>query len=158
MALRVSALERISRFDVALGPGTPSMAAVDIRVFTDLLYAGGGTVVYQPTAVIRYFQRGPVAGLRLQMFGYSVGLTAFYASLIADRPWCVPELIQILPVMYRDLFSSESLQSGGLPSGLPFELRRAKRRGMLIAPVSYFRARLDVARLARKSESCAPTG
>ena len=89
MAFRTSSLARIGGFDIALGPGTASMSNEDTRVFTDLL-CSGGTVVYQPTAVTRHFHRRSVEELRTQMLGYGVGLTAFYASLLADRPRCVP--------------------------------------------------------------------
>ena len=86
------------------------------------------------------------------MLGYGVGLTAFYASLLADRPRCVPALIRLLPRAYRDMFGREGLQSSGLPPDFPEDLLRAKRRGMFIGPVSYIRARLDAARFKRESK------
>jgi glycosyltransferase involved in cell wall biosynthesis len=151
LAFRVSSLTRIGGFDVALGPGTQSMASEDTRLLTDLLCVGG-TVVYQPTAVTHHFHRRSMEELRVQMFGYGVGLTAFYSSLVFTRPRCIPELIRLAPVAYRDLFSAESLRSAGLPSNFPSELLRAKGRGMLVGPVSYLRARSDAARLVRESE------
>ncbi len=87
------------------------------------------------------------------MFGYGVGLTAFYTSLVLTRPRCFPDLIRLLPMVYRDLFGSESLRSGELPLTFPSELRRANRRGLLVGPVSYLRARADATRLARKVQS-----
>jgi glycosyltransferase involved in cell wall biosynthesis len=145
MAFRMSALEKINGFDLALGAGSRSMGAEDTRAFTDLLCAGG-TVVYQPTAVTRHFHRRSVKELRQQMLGYGVGLTAFYTSLVISRPRCVPQLIRLLPLARRDLLGNESLQSGDLPPDFPPEFLRTKRRGMLIGPLAYLRARWDAAR------------
>jgi cellulose synthase/poly-beta-1,6-N-acetylglucosamine synthase-like glycosyltransferase len=151
VAFRTSALSRIGGFDIALGPGTASMSNEDTRVFTDLLRSGG-TVVYQPTAVTRHFHRRSVEELRTQMRGYGVGLTAFYASLVVDHPRSLPGLLGLLPTAYRDMFGQEGLQSSGLPSDFPADLLRAKRRGMLLGPLSYFRARFQGTRAERETE------
>jgi cellulose synthase/poly-beta-1,6-N-acetylglucosamine synthase-like glycosyltransferase len=150
VAFRTSSLERIGRFDIALGPGTPSMASEDTRVFTDILLAGG-TVVYQPTAVTRHFHRRSVEELMHQMLGYSVGLTAFYTSLVINYPRQIPALVRLVPKMYRDLFGRDSLRSGTLPLDFPVEILEAKRRGMLTGPISYVRARRNPAPRAAKS-------
>jgi glycosyltransferase involved in cell wall biosynthesis len=151
VAFRTSALKRVGGFDIALGPGTASMSNEDTRVFTDLL-CSGGTVVYQPTAVTRHFHRRSVDELRTQMRGYGVGLTAFYASLVLDRPRCLPALIRLVPTAYRDMFGHDGLQSSGLPSDFPEDLLKAKRRGMFIGPMSYLRARVEAARSEREAE------
>jgi GT2 family glycosyltransferase len=148
MAFRSTALEQIGGFDVALGAGSRSMGAEDTLAFTELLWAGG-TVVYQPTAVTYHYQRRSMEELRRQMLGYGVGLTAFYTSLVVRRPRCVPDLIRLVPTAYHDLFGGRGLQSEGLPPDFPFELLKAKRRGMLIGPIRYGRARLDAARAGR---------
>jgi hypothetical protein len=155
LACRVKSVLDVGGFDVALGPGTPSMASEDTRLLTDLLCAGG-TVVYQPTAVTQHFHRRSIDELRMQMVGYSVGLTAFYMSLIVTRPACVPQLIRLLPLMYRDLFSSESLRTSELPSEFPEDLLRAKRRGMIRGPASYLHSRLKAARVNRGKHSPPP--
>ena len=151
MAFHLSALERIGPFDVALGAGSPCMGGEDTLAFTELL-CGGGTVVYQPTAVTRHFHRRSVEELRTQMLGYGVGLTAFYLSLVLDHPRCVPALIKLLPKAYRDMFGREGLQSSGLPPDFPADLLRVKRRGMFIGPMSYLRARLAAGRSERKAK------
>jgi glycosyltransferase involved in cell wall biosynthesis len=149
MAFRLSALERIGGFDVALGAGSPCMGSEDTRAFTDLLY-GGGSIVYQPTAVTYHFHRRSLEELRRQMLGYGVGLTAFYTSMVVSRPWCIPDLVRLVPKAFRDLFSTEGLQRGGLPSDFPPELLKTKQRGMLIGPARYGRARIDAGRMRRK--------
>lgn len=143
LALRTRALNRIGGFDVALGPGTPSMASEDTRVLTDLLRAGG-TVVYQPTAVTRHFHRRSMDDLRVQMMAYGVGLTAFYMSLLFCRPQSLVDLVGLLPEIARDLLSKESQRNTDLPTDFPSELRRAKRTGALVGPIAYLRARWEL--------------
>jgi glycosyltransferase involved in cell wall biosynthesis len=151
MAFRASAMERLGGFDVALGAGSRCMGAEDTLAFTELLRTSG-TVIYQPTAVTRHFHRRTAEELQRQMRGYGVGLSAFYTSLVWHHPGCIPELVRLLPVAYRDLFSSNSLQSGDLPADFPPEFLRVKRRGMVVGPLSYLRAQLDASRLQRRRE------
>jgi cellulose synthase/poly-beta-1,6-N-acetylglucosamine synthase-like glycosyltransferase len=150
VAFRGSSLAKVGGFDPALGPGTASMSNEDTRIFTDLLLAGG-TVVYQPTAVTRHYHRRSLPELQAQMLGYGVGLTAFYASLVLKSPRLFPKLLALVPTAYRDMFGRDGLQSSGLPSDFPAELLRTKRRGMFIGPVSYLRAKTEVARSERKA-------
>ena len=149
MAVRSTGLARIGGFDVALGAGGRCMAGEDTRLFTDLLCTGG-TVVYQPTAITRHFHRRRMEDLHIQMFGYGVGLTAFYMSLVVSRPQSILQLIRLLPIALRELFTRQSLQTGDLPSNFPTELIRTKRRGMLLGPIFYLRSRVETARIARK--------
>jgi glycosyltransferase involved in cell wall biosynthesis len=145
MAFRLGALERIGGFDVALGAGSSCMGAEDTLVFTELLYAGG-TVVYQPTALTRHFHRRSVEELRKQMYGYGVGLTAFYTSLLWNRPRCIPDLIRLAPAALKDMLGKDSQRSGDLPPDFPPELLKGNRRGALVGPFRYVRARLAVSR------------
>jgi GT2 family glycosyltransferase len=151
MAFRRDSLVRIGGFDVALGAGSRAMGAEDTRAFTDLL-CSGGTLVYQPTAVTHHYHRRSVEDLQRQMRGNGVGLTAFYMSLVLTRPRCVPALVRLMPMVYRDLFGRESLRSGGLPSSYPSALRMANRRGLLVGPLAYLHARFEVARFARTTD------
>jgi len=141
MAFRLSALARIGGFDEALGAGSPCMGAEDTLALTELLY-DGGTVVYQPTAVTQHFHRRTREELRLQMLGYGVGLTAYYTSLMLSRPRCIPQLVRLVPTVFRSLLGPDSLRSGALPSDFPPELLRANRRGLRVGPLRYVRARL----------------
>ncbi|HEY4825499.1 MAG TPA: glycosyltransferase, partial [Solirubrobacteraceae bacterium] len=69
MAFRREALERIGGFDCALGAGTPTLAGEDTAAFSTLLLAGG-TIVYQPTAIVYHRHRRDYAALRRVMVGY----------------------------------------------------------------------------------------
>ena len=61
MTFRPGVIERIGGFDTALGAGTPAMGSEDTLAFTQVL-VGGGTIVYQPTAVTHHYHRRDLDG------------------------------------------------------------------------------------------------
>jgi glycosyltransferase involved in cell wall biosynthesis len=140
MAFRTDVLRQMGGFDEALGAGTLAHGSEDTRIFTDILRAGGSTA-YWPTAVTRHYHRRDYEGLRRQMRGYGVGLTAFYTALIVTRPLTLLELARLAPKAVRDLYSPDSLRVATLGDDFPSELLADNRRGMLSGPWSYVRGR-----------------
>lgn len=146
MAFRTSALLSVGGFDVGLGAGSPTYGGEDTLMFSLLLLAGR-TVVYQPSAMTRHFHRREMGALERQMFGYGVGLTAFYAALLRADWRLVLPLVTLAPRALVDMFGSRrSAATTGLPEGFPKRLLALKRRGMLLGPLAYVRAR----RMARR--------
>lgn len=140
MTFRPGVVERIGGFDPALGAGTPAMGSEDTHAFTQVL-RGGGTIVYQPSAVVRHHHRRDLAGLREQLVGYGTGLTAAYTSLVRADLRVLWPLLWLAPTALRDLLGSGSPRSAGLAPSFPRELLRDNRRGMLHGPLSYLRGR-----------------
>ncbi|GAB1691525.1 glycosyltransferase [Krasilnikovia sp. M28-CT-15] len=140
MTFRAGVIERIGGFDTALGAGTPAMGSEDTLAFTQVL-VGGGTIVYQPTAVTHHYHRRDLAGLEKQMVGYGAGLTAAYTSLLLHRPGLLWPLLKLVPSALRDLTGSDSLRVSTLQDDFPRELLKANRRGMIAGPRAYFRGR-----------------
>jgi len=140
MTFRAGVIERIGGFDTALGAGTPAMGSEDTLAFTQVL-VGGGTIVYQPTAVTHHYHRRDFDGLHKQMVGYGAGLTAAYTSLLLRRPGLLWPLLKLAPGALRDLTSSDSLRVSTLRDDFPRELLKANRRGMLAGPRAYFQGR-----------------
>jgi glycosyltransferase involved in cell wall biosynthesis len=140
MAFRRDAIERIGRFDTALGAGTLSMGAEDTAAFSLLLYTGG-TIVYQPTAFVYHYHHRDYASLQRVFTGYGRGLTAFYTSVLMRHPLAVGHLARLSGRALYDLFSSDGRRLGKVESTFPRELIRANLRGMLEGPVMYGRAR-----------------
>lgn len=138
MVFRPGAIERIGGFDPALGAGTPAMGSEDTLAFTQVL-RGGGTIVYQPTALVRHYHRREVAELYRQMVGYGTGLTAAYTSLVLHQPAVLWRLLRLAPTAWRDLHSDDSLRVAGLGPEFPRDLLHANRRGMLRGPLAYLR-------------------
>jgi glycosyltransferase involved in cell wall biosynthesis len=152
MAFRRSALERIGGFDCALGAGTLTQTAEDTAAFTALLLSGG-TIVYQPTSIVRHQHRRDDAVLHELLRGHGRGLGAFYTSMLLRRPSCAGELIRLLPAALRDQFSPAGKRADKLSGGIPAELVRANRMGIVQGPFVYARARAR----ARRLRAGAPT-
>lgn len=145
MAFRTEALRDIGGFDEALGAGTRTKGGEDTKVFTRLL-VGGATTVYQPSAVIRHAHRPDMEGLRAQLEGYGIGLTAFYTALLIDHPATVWPLVKLLPRALRDLLSPNSVRVSTIREDFPADLLSANRRAMLRGPREYIRERISNSR------------
>jgi len=140
MTFRAGVIERIGGWDTALGAGTPAMGSEDTLAFTQVLL-GGGTIVYQPTAVTHHYHRRDLEGLHKQMVGYGAGLTAAYTSLLLRRPGLLWPLLRLVPAALRDLTSKDSLRVSTLREDFPRELLTANRKGMLAGPRAYLKGR-----------------
>ena len=140
MTFRAGVIERIGGWDTALGAGTPAMGSEDTLAFTQVLI-GGGTIVYQPTAVTHHYHRRDLEGLHKQMVGYGAGLTAAYTSLLLKRPGLLWPLLKLAPGALRDLTSKDSLRVSTLREDFPRELLTANRKGMLAGPRAYLKGR-----------------
>jgi GT2 family glycosyltransferase len=140
MAFRPRVIERIGGFDTALGAGTPALGSEDTLAFTQVL-RGGGTIVYQPSAVVRHFHRRDLDGLRQQLIGYGTGLTAAYTALIRRNPLVLFRLALLIPRALRDLFASDSPRTATIREDFPGGLLSANRRGMLRGPRAYLAGR-----------------
>jgi len=149
MVFRPGVLERIGGFDTALGAGTPAMGSEDTLALMQVLVAGG-TVAYQPSALVWHYHRRDLAGLRNQLVGYGTGLTAAYISLLLRDPKLIRPLLQLAPTALRDTFGGGGDRLAGLRADFPRELVGANRRGLLAGPVRYLRSRLADRRLRRR--------
>lgn len=152
MAFRRDALDRIGRFDCALGAGTPALGGEDTAALTALLLAGG-TIVYQPTAVVHHRHRTDYPALRALMAGYGRGLGAYYASMLMRQPECGRELLRLVRQAARGQISRRERRLGGLDQDFPRDLLRANRVGVLQGPFMYALGRRRARRVA-----CAPRG
>ncbi len=146
MAFRREALERIAGFDCALGAGTATMGGEDTAALSALLWTGG-TVVYQPTAIMYHRHRRDYAALRRQMQGYGRGLSAYYVSMLVHYPGCALELLRLHRRALRDQFSRQGARLGQLNDDFPRDLLRANRIGLLQGPFMYAKARLKARRV-----------
>ena len=148
MAFRREALARIGGFDTALGAGTITRTGEDTAALSAVLVTGG-TVVYQPTAIVRHHNRPDSAVLREHMLGHGRGLGAFYTSMLMRRPRTALEMIRLSPRALRDQLSSKGQRLSRLDAAFPPELLRANRIGLLQGPFVYLKARRRARRLAR---------
>jgi glycosyltransferase involved in cell wall biosynthesis len=146
MAARRDALDRIGRFDCALGAGTMARACEDTAALSALLL-DGGTIVYQPTAIVHHYYRRDYAALRRQLQGYGCGLTSFYASMLVHRPSCMTEMLRLGGQAARDRLSRRARRPVNLGEDFPRDLLRANLVGRLQGPFAYAGARVQARRL-----------
>ena len=148
MAFRRETLAAIGGFDVALGPGTPARAGEDTLAFTLTLLAGY-SICYEPAALVRHHHRRDLAGLREQLHGYSIGLTAYYTALVRHRPDVLAGLFRKLPSALAYLRNSSSPATVAATASRA-ALNRRHRRGMVKGPAAYLRSMRAQARAASR--------
>jgi GT2 family glycosyltransferase len=78
MAFRRKVFDRIGLFDPALDVGTPTNGGGDLEMFFRVLKEGG-TLVYEPAAIVRHRHRRIYDALRTQLTNNGIG---FYAYLV----------------------------------------------------------------------------
>jgi len=154
MAFRRAALDRIGGFDVALGAGTPTGGGEDTLAITMVMLCGY-EVVYEPVALMWHHHRQDMASLNKQLHGYSVGLTAFYAALLRQRPAALLGLVKLLPMAagYLKGGKSEPADAPAEPQGLEAELDRRQLQGMAKGPLVYLKSRRLQRRVAATQRS-----
>jgi len=150
MAFRVSALRQIGGFDPAIGPGSPGMGGEDLAAFVQVI-KHGYRLVYEPTAVAYHLHRRDYSGLRLQMYGYGCGLTAYLTKCVADDPRLLLHFAGRIPYVLFYVLSTRSPKNAKKRADYPRELTRLERRGMIYGPFAYLRGR----RLARRLREAA---
>jgi hypothetical protein len=154
MAFRRAALDRIGGFDVALGAGTPTGGGEDTLAIT-LVMLCGYEVAYEPVALMWHHHRQDMASLNKQLHGYSVGLTAFYAALLRQRPGAFLGLVRLFPMAagYLKGGKGEPAEAPAEPQELAVELDRRQLQGMLKGPLVYARSRRIQRRVAAAARS-----
>lgn len=131
MAFQTELLRAVGGFDPCLGAGTRTHGGEEVRALS-LLLSAGHAVLHWPSAITWHTHRREMTALKKQFYGYSAGLTAFYASWIRSKPTVVFEILRLAPYALRDLRGgSDNLRSGHLPDDFPPYLLKAGRRGLI---------------------------
>jgi GT2 family glycosyltransferase len=139
MAFRRSTLERMGGFDTSLGPGTPAKGGEDLAMFVELIVSGG-TLLFEPAAVVRHSHRRTEREFMNQVISYGTGLTAMYTAMILRDPRHLAAMIRRIPAGLRLLTRPREKRS---PSRTPSYPRRTlyyQVLGMAYGPVAYVRS------------------
>ncbi|HVE78777.1 MAG TPA: glycosyltransferase [Gemmatimonadaceae bacterium] len=141
MAFPRAALCAVGGFDPAFDGGMPTRSAGDTEIFARLL-AAGQRLVYEPRAVVAHRHRRTRRELRAQLFGYGVGVYAFWTHrVLRDRD--VEAARFALSTLRMHAWRRLRRSLLGRTDELPPDLVMAELLGCLWGPVAYWQARRE---------------
>lgn len=136
MAFRTSWLTERGGFDAATGAGTPAKGGDDLTAFLRVI-TDGGTLVYEPAAILRHWHRRDYEGMRRQAYGYGVGLGAYLTASVRARPALLAAMVRRAVPAVRHLMNPDSARNSHRGESFPRELIWRERAGLLAGPVAY---------------------
>ena len=139
MAFRRSTLERVGGFNELLGTGTAARGGEDLAIFINVLL-GGGTLAFEPAALVRHAHRRTESEFMSQVFGYGVGLTAMYTALVVSDPRHLVAMLRRIPAGVRLLTRPSASRSASSTTGYPRRTYGNQMLGMAYGPVAYLRS------------------
>ena len=148
MAFRSSALVTKGGFDPVLGAGTLARGGEDLALCMKQVLTGG-TLIYEPRAIVRHRHRESEREFLSQVFGYGVGLTAMFTSLIVHDPRHAWRMIRRVPGGYRLLTTPRDERSPSLNPSYPFRTYARHWSGLAYGPLAYARSAIHHAWLGR---------
>jgi glycosyltransferase involved in cell wall biosynthesis len=149
MAFRRSIFERIGLFDPALDVGTPTNGGGDLEMFFRLLKEGG-TLLYDPAAIVRHRHRTSYEALKVQLTNNGLG---FYSYLVRSAGAYPDERGTLLRfgawwMWWWNL--RRLLRSFVRPAEFPRDLILAEMRGSLAGLTRYRRASAQASQIAER--------
>ncbi|HEY0872102.1 MAG TPA: glycosyltransferase [Vicinamibacterales bacterium] len=130
MAFRRSLFDRIGGFDPALDVGTPTNGGGDLEMFFRVLKEGG-TLVYEPGAIVRHRHRRTYEALRSQLANNGVGLYSYLVRSAVHYPEERRALARLGAWWFWRWNLRRLLYSFVRPSVFPRDLIRAELAGSL---------------------------
>jgi hypothetical protein len=109
----------------------------------------GGTIVYQPSAIVYHYHRRDYDTLLRHLEGYGRGLAAYYASMLVNRPGGTGKFLRAMGDAVRNHFARTGGRHGDLSEDFPRDLLKANRRGLLRGCFAYRVARARARRMSR---------
>jgi len=148
MALRRADAIALGGFDPALGGGSLARSGEDLALLLDVVKAGG-TVVYEPAAIVWHEHPATEAAFRALLHDYGIGLTGYLTRDVLRHPGDVVRIAARLPAaaayMLRPRAGRNRRRSASFPSGT----WRQELGGMLRGPAAYVAGRIRERRRRR---------
>ncbi len=141
MAFSRATLREVGGFDPAFDGGTPTRSGGDTEIFARMI-AAGHRLVYEPRAVVAHRHRRTRRELRAQLFGYGVGVYAFWTHrILRDRD--VEAARFALSTLHTHAWRRLRRSLLGRSDEVPPDLVLAELLGCLWGPVAYWQARRE---------------
>jgi glycosyltransferase involved in cell wall biosynthesis len=139
MAFRRDVLRELGGFCPTLGVGTGTGGGEDTAIMAEVLLARHA-IVYEPGAVVRHLHRRDEAGLRTQMRGYGIGVTAYLSWCLHKHPWKSLGMVKMAGHVAEYVRSRGASHQAPDRPPVPQFLRDDLRRGLPHGPWAYIRA------------------
>jgi glycosyltransferase involved in cell wall biosynthesis len=136
MAVRRSTIDRLGGFDPLLGGGTPARGAEDLALMLKVLFSGG-SVAYEPAAMVRHGHRRTKREFDGQVFGFGVGMTAMFTDMIIRDPRHIVEIVRRVPAGLRLLVRPANPETSDLTTSYPRATPLRYLLGMVYGPFAY---------------------
>ncbi len=149
MAFRRDAIIEIHGFDPALGLGTASRGGEDLAAFAGVLLCGW-RLAYEPNMMVKHRHRRDYDELRQVILGYGVGLGAYLAKTVFDRPSALVDVARRIPPGLAYLLNPESPKNAHKSADYPRELTVRELAGLAWGPFAYGLARIQLRRWGRR--------
>jgi GT2 family glycosyltransferase len=140
VAFRARLVKEVGEYDPLLGPGSVVRAGQDIDLFLRVLFAGG-TIAYEPKAIVRHEHRATMEALQKQIYNYGRGLSAVMLKQMLDDPRRLVDIATRLPGAAYYLLAPNSGKNVARGSEYPAEISRAELRGLMDGALVYLRSR-----------------
>ncbi|MEU7902854.1 glycosyltransferase [Actinoplanes sp. NPDC049118] len=139
-------LIEIGGFDEALGAGTATRGGEDLDIFVRVL-RGGGSIAYEPSALVWHHHRADDKSLSDQMYGYGAGLTAYLTKLLLQRSTGFDVISRVPAGLIRiGMIRRGTVKRMASPASRPKRMLSREFAGYLAGPILYARARRTAAR------------
>lgn len=139
MAFKKSFLDEIGGFDPALGMGSLTHSGEDIAAYFEVV-ARGHQIAYEPGAIVYHDHRETYEELRLQIYGYSVGLSACITRIMTSN-------VRYLRYLPRYVLSGARYTTRK-SAKYPMQFRLLELKGVLYGPFAYYLSRRRMAKIA----------
>jgi glycosyltransferase involved in cell wall biosynthesis len=137
MAFRMDVFSKVGHFDRHLGAGTRTHGGEETKLFASLL-SSGEVILHWPSAITWHFHRQEMSELHHQFYGYSAGLTAFWASMVRSEPSVLWELLKLMPRAFTEYRQKgEGATSEELPLDFPKSLFKSSQKGLAGGAFAY---------------------
>lgn len=143
MAFRRAVFDRVGGFDTALGAGTPSGGGEDLEMLFRVL-ASGGTIVYEPGALVHHRHRRDLPGLHAQIESWGRGMFAHLAASWTAWP-AHRRAMATLGLQLLALYYPRRVVQGLFDPDLDAGLAWAELRGAWSGPSRYRQGRAPAA-------------
>lgn len=152
MAFRRNVFDRIGLFDPALDVGTPASGGGDLEMFFRVIKEGG-TLVYEPSAVVRHRHRRTYDGLRTQLTNNGIGFYAYLMRSATHYPDERAAFLRLAAWWFWTWNLRRLARSFISPSAFPRDLILAELAGSIAGLRRYSRSRELAGRVANGAPS-----